>query len=345
MLVDDVEVRGLSWSVGYGPTTRAWLLRPARETAVLPGVLAMHCHGGVRSVGAESMLDLGSRTRPRAAALRRAWYDGRPPANALAGQGFAVLVHDTFSWGSRAFDLDRPGSKLTSQVAAQEALWREQGRDPDADERFDLIAGLHEETLAKAAGMFGQTFAGAVLSDDLVALEVLAARSDVDPERLGAFGFSGGGGRTLMLAAVDHRVRAAGLACMMTTFAAMVPGYLDHSWLLHAPGLWSFADWPELTGIAAARFLVQYRREDPLFPPAGMTAAHERLTRRHARTGRYLGTSWAGGHAFDPAMQHELEGFLASTLRDSPPHRIDASASEVDAQIEILDPNRLTGGE
>lgn len=310
VIVDGVEVQGLWWSVGYGPATRAWLLRPEGETGMLPGVLAMHCHGGVRSVGAESMLDLGPGSRPRAAALRQNWYGGRAPANAAARRGFAVLVHDAFSWGSRAFDLSRPGPKLVSEQAAHEALWREQGRDPDADERFDLISGLHEDTLAKAAGVLGQTFAGAVLSDDLVALDVLANRSDVDAERLGAFGFSGGGGRTLLLAAVDHRVRVAGMACMMATFGSLVPHYLDHSWLLHAPGLWSFADWPDLTEITRARFLIQYRRDDPLFPASGMAAAHQRLKDRHAGTDRYRGTFWPGGHAFGPEMQRELEGFF-----------------------------------
>ena len=61
---------------------------------------------------------------------------------------------------------------------------------PSDDERFDFVSGLHEDTVAKAAGALGQTFAGAVLADDLVALEVLSGAAGVDPGRLGAFGFS-----------------------------------------------------------------------------------------------------------------------------------------------------------
>jgi dienelactone hydrolase len=84
------------------------------------------------------------------------------------------------------------------------------------------------------AGTLGQTFAGAVLADDLVALGVLAAEEGVDPARLGTFGFSGGGGRSLLLAALDHQVAARVVSCMMATFAALVPTELDtHSWLLH----------------------------------------------------------------------------------------------------------------
>jgi dienelactone hydrolase len=311
-VVDGVAVRRLRWSVGYGPDTTGWLLRPAGEQGWLPGVLGLHCHGGVRSVGGEQLVDLGAGSSRRAVWARQSWYAGRAPASDLARRGFAVLVHDAFSWGSRRFDLSLPTAKLAALVAAQEALWREQGVRPDDDDRFDLISGLHENTVAKAAGTLGQTFAGAVLTDDLVALDVLAAQPGVDAGRLACFGFSGGGGRSLLLAAHDPRIAAAVVTCMMATFASLVPAELDtHSWLLHSPGLWSFSDWPDLTVIGGARFLVQYRTEDPLFPADGMADAHARLRQLHQGTGRYQGSFFPGGHSFDAAMQAEAWQFLA----------------------------------
>ena len=310
--VDGVTIRRLRWSVGYGPDTTAWLLRPAGVRRPLPGVLGMHCHGGIRSVGAEQLVDLGTEASARAVQLRSTWYAGRTPANDLARRGHAVLVHDTFSWGSRRFDLSRPAPKLAALLAAQEALWREEGVQPSEAERFDFASGLHEETLAKAAGVLGQTFAGLVLADDLVALGVLAADPGTDPEHLGTFGFSGGGGRSLLLAALDHRVTAAVVTCMMATFGSLVPSRLEaHSWLLHVPGLWSFSDWPDLTGLGRARFLVQYAETDALFPPAGMREAHARLQRLHAGGTRYRASFSPGGHAFDAAMQDEAWLFLA----------------------------------
>ena len=125
--LDGVLVRRLRWSVGYGPDTTAWLLRPAGARRSLPGVLGMHCHGGVRSVGAEQLVDLGAASSPRAAWLRATYYSGRAPANDLARQGNVVLVHDTFSWGSRRFDLSRPTPRLSALLEAQNALWRQQG--------------------------------------------------------------------------------------------------------------------------------------------------------------------------------------------------------------------------
>jgi dienelactone hydrolase len=311
----DTSIRRLRWSVGYGPDTAAWLLRPAGETATLPGVLGMHCHGGVRSVGGEQLVDLGSDASPRAAQLRETWYEGRAPANDLARRGFVVLVHDTFSWGSRRFDLSHPTPRLATLLEGQEARWREQGASPSADERFDVASALHEDTVAKAAGAMGQTFAGAVVADDVAALGVLAATDGVDPERLGTFGFSGGGGRSLLLAALDQRVAACVVSCMMATFGSLVPSYLDaHSWLLHVPGLWSLTDWPDLTDRGRARFLVQYRTDDDLFPPAGMEEAHAHLTQLHEGTARYRGSFTPGGHAFDGAMQQEAWAFLDSQL-------------------------------
>lgn len=313
--LDGVMIRRLRWSVGYGPETTAWLLRPAGVRRSLPGALGMHSHGGVRSVGAEQLVDLGADASPRAAWLRATYYSGRAAANELARQGYVVLVHDTFSWGSRRFDLSRPTPRLAALMEAQDALWRQQRLSPTEEERFDLASGLHEDTLAKAAGALGQTFAGAVLTDDLVAFEVLAAADGIDPERLGAFGFSGGGGRSLLLAALDHRVAACVVSCMMATFASLVPTELDtHSWLLHIPGLWSLMDWPDLTGLGRARFLVQYQTDDELFSRAGMEQAHDHLNCLHAGNNRYRGSFRPGGHAFDAAMQDEAWAFLGEVL-------------------------------
>jgi dienelactone hydrolase len=313
--LDGVLIRRLRWSVGYGPDTIAWLLRPAGVRRSLPGVLGMHCHGGVRSVGGEQLVDLGADSSPRAVWLRDAYYAGRAPANELARRGYAVLVHDTFSWASRRFDLSRPTPRLAALLEAQSALWQQRGIRPTDDERFDLASALHEDTLAKAAGALGQTFAGAVLYDDLVAFEVLATVEGTDPARLATFGFSGGGGRSLLLAALDHRIKACVVSCMMATFSSLVPYELDtHSWLLHVPGLWSLMDWPELAALGRARFLVQYRTDDELFPRAGMYAAHDQLLRLHAGTMRYRGSFVPGGHAFDAAMQDEAWAFLAEAV-------------------------------
>jgi predicted esterase len=105
------------------------------------------------------------------------------------------------------------------------------------------------------------------------------------------------------------------VTCMMATFASLVPAELDtHSWLLHVPGLWSLMDWPDLTALGRARFLVQYRTDDELFSRAGMEDAHDHLLSLHAGSSRYRGSFKPGGHAFDAEMQDEAWAFLAEAV-------------------------------
>ena len=294
--VDGVDIRRLRWSVGYGPDTTGWLLRPTGVAGDLPAVLGMHCHGGVRSMGGEQLVELAEGAHPRAAQLRQGWYSGRAPANELARQGFVVLVHDTFSWGSRRFDLSHPTPRLAATLGAYAALWREQGLTRSPDEQFDLASGLHEDTLAKAAGALGQTFAGAVLTDDLVALDVLAEQPGVDSARLSTFGFSGGGGRSLLLAALDHRVGASVVACMMATFSSLVPSHLDcplvaaaHAGsvvLLGLAGPDPAGPGPLSRSVPDGRSSLSRRRDGGRPPPAHGAASRARALPRHLPTRR-----------------------------------------------------------
>ena len=101
---DGVAGELLSWSVGYGPRTEAYLLRPAGVEGRLPGVLALHDHGGFKVFGKEKIAE-GPEPLNETLLRWRDVYGGRSYANALAREGYAVLVPDTFLWGSRRFAL------------------------------------------------------------------------------------------------------------------------------------------------------------------------------------------------------------------------------------------------
>ena len=307
-----VEGRELTWWLGFGPRTRAFLLTPLGERRPLPGVLALHAHGGVRSTGAEQLVDTGHAPSPSAARMRARCYAGRTLANDLARDGFAVLAPDGFSWASRAFDLSSPPAVLARLGEALDALHRERGETLSPDERFDELSSLHEYGLAKAAGALGTSFAGAVATDDLAAADVLAGLPEVDASRLGVVGFSGGGGRALFTAALDDRFAVTAIAGMMATSASLVPDYLEtHSWLLHSPGLAARFDLPDIAALGQ-RVLVQYGARDELFPREGMTDADTRL--RALLGSRYTGSWHDAPHEFTAAMQDEARGFLRSAL-------------------------------
>lgn len=309
--IDGVSVRRVSWSTGFGPTTGAWLLAPAeRSSSPLPGVLGLHCHGGFKWLGAEQLVDLGDQDPPETAALKGAWYGGRSPASDLARRGFVVLVHDAFSWGSRKFPLTDRSAKLAGALAGIEARWELDGVQPTEAQRYNAAAGVHEDTLAKAAGVLGTSYAGMIAHDDLVALEVLAALPGVDPTRLGSFGFSGGGGRSVLLAALSGRLAASVVSCMMATFESLTPRYLDvHSWLLNSPGLARHSEWPRVVRPETPT-LVQFGLRDELFPLQGMRDADAVL----AAAPGYQGSFHDVGHEFGRTMQIEAWDFLSSRL-------------------------------
>src|SRR5689334_23054500 len=50
---DGIHGEALSWSVGYGPRTEAWLLKPEGATGKLPGALILHDHSGYKWYGKE----------------------------------------------------------------------------------------------------------------------------------------------------------------------------------------------------------------------------------------------------------------------------------------------------
>ena len=353
---DGVITSRLQWQLGFGPRTSAWFVRPAGATGPLPGLLALHCHGGIKAYGAERLVSLpddvdkregldnpdgdnpdgdnpdggavsGERpgSAPDSASLgvppldiRAKLYGGRALATWLAQQGFAVLAHDTFMWGSRRFGLDPLPWRTANTISGQNALWREAGVEPSAAEQYNAAAAAHEETVAKAATLIGTSVAGTVAHDDLAALGILASLPGVDMERLGCVGFSGGGGRAMVLGALSPLIRSYVVACMMTTFRSLLPSYLDaHSWLLHTPGLAKLGDWPDLAVRSSATVLVQYGLADQLFPEQGMRDAHHHLLEN--MPARYTGSFWQEPHVFTPAMQDEAASFLTATLQPGQP--------------------------
>jgi dienelactone hydrolase len=325
----DLVGEELSWEVGFGPRARGWLLRPRDADGPLPGVLALHCHGGKKYWGKEKLADDDRAPAPEVRAVRDALYGGAAVANRLARRGFAVLCHDVLMWGSRRFPLTTMPARITATTdattagAAPDGAGASEAAGAEMSEaaRYDLAAGLHEHTVAKYCNLLGTSLAGLVVREDLIAVRLLAALPEVDAGRLGCFGLSGGGLRAGLLGALDERVGATVVTAMMSTFPAMLDAHVDpHTWLLWPPDVGTVADWPDLVACRApAPLLVQYDADDRLFPPAGMRAAHRRLADRYARAGQpgaYRGSFHPGGHKFDLPMQQEAFDWLAAVLAE-----------------------------
>jgi dienelactone hydrolase len=317
---DGLEGEEVSWSVGYGPGTRAWVLKPAGANAPLPGVLALHDHGDFKFYGKEKIAD---GPEPPAAIMTayREYYGGRAFANALARTGFVVLVPDVFPWGSRRFP---PESMPEAVRRSAEALTPLAPPLLGTGEMvvYNVAADLHEHIVEKYCSVLGTTFAGVISYEDRVAAAYLASRPDVISGRIGCIGLSGGGSRSALLAATCDRVSAAVIVGMMSTYRGLLDRHVStHTWMLFPAGWARHGDWPDLAACRAPLpLLVQYDLDDELFTVEGMRAAHDRLRTHYTRSGHpdaYTGEFYPGPHKFDLEMQEAAFAWLKTRLRDA----------------------------
>src|SRR5262245_22849503 len=98
---DGLHVEHLSWQLPCGPRTEAVFLKPARAKGRLPGILALHAHGGNKFLGWRKIARVDDSTWEIQTRHQEQSYEGLAWANEAAKRGYAVLVHDTFPFASR----------------------------------------------------------------------------------------------------------------------------------------------------------------------------------------------------------------------------------------------------
>jgi dienelactone hydrolase len=150
-------------------------------------------------------------------------------------------------------------------------------------------------------------------------VDYLLTRGDVDPSRIGCGGLSGGGLRTVLLAATDARIQAAACVGFMSTWQDFLHDRVyTHTWMLYLPGCARSFDFPDLLGLHGPKpALVQYDEDDPLYTLEGQRDADQRLRAIYEKMGapeRYRGSFYPGPHKFDRAMQAEAFAFFQETL-------------------------------
>ncbi len=297
----------VTWWVGYGPRTSAWVLKPAGVPGPLPGVVALHDHGSYKFYGKEKIADGPQGPIDHMAEFRAACYGGQAFANALAKAGFVVLIHDAFLWGSRRFELDCvPAWMRTMYSPSQRNIWPDPST-PEEITRYNFIMEIFENWVERYCMLLGTTLAGVISFEDRVAVNYLCSRSDVIPAGVGCVGLSGGGSRAALLQATCDSISSTVIAGMMGTYEALIEGTIDHTWMLFPAGWARHGDWPDLAACRApSPLLVQYDLEDGLFTERGMRAAHEKILGHYRSVGSpegYTGQFYPGPHKFDMEMQ------------------------------------------
>jgi pimeloyl-ACP methyl ester carboxylesterase len=184
----------------------------------------------------------------------------------------------------QGWDLDKhtlPEFKVRLAAAGHVVLF------PDnrfSGERRRIPNGQAEQAnLLPVAGLFGLTFMGMNTWDNMRALDVLADRDDVLPDRLGVAGLCWGGMQAYVLAALDPRVKAVCPVCAVSTFAATVQEFIGwtsgHS--CYGAYLWEWARHGDvqdiLACIAPRPLLLQNNVNDTWFPISGYHQAVEEV--------------------------------------------------------------------
>jgi dienelactone hydrolase len=311
---DGLSGEEVSWSVGYGPRTHAYVLKPAGAQGPLPGLVALHDHSGYKFYGKEKIADGPGGAAAGVAALREREYSGRAYVNALAKEGFVVLAHDCFLWGSRRFPVETMEAAVGDRPLELSSF---ADVSPEIA-RYNALSSYHEHFAAKYCNVLGATLAGVVCHEDRIATNYLLARPDVTANRVGCLGLSGGGNRAAMLHATHGRMAATVIVGLMSTYEGLLDHNMSHTWMFFPSGWSRHGDWPDLAACRApAPILVQYDMDDNLFTVEGMKDADARLAAQYQSVGSaegYTGQFYPGPHKFDLEMQTAALAWLKQHL-------------------------------
>jgi dienelactone hydrolase len=311
---DGLHIEELSWQLPYGRPTDAILLKPADASGPLPGILAFHDHGGIKYFGTRKITKTSDAQHPLMAEHQKSYYGGNAWANEIAKRGYVVLVSDAFPFASRRVFLRDVPENLRN------GLNDNNPEDPKNIEAYNQWAGNHEDIMAKSLFSAGTTWPGVFFAEDRTALDILCSRKDVDREKIGCGGLSGGGMRTVFMAGQDPRIKCAVCVGFMTTWKDfLLNKSFTHTWMTYVPVLPNELDFPEILGLRVPLpALVLNDTDDDLYTVPEMNAADEILKEVYKKANaadRYKCTFYPGEHKFDAAMQKEAFDWFDKWLK------------------------------
>jgi len=311
---DGYEIRVVSYAGSGHYRVPAYLLVPTNAAPPFPGVVALHDHGGWFFHGKEKLVRMDGEHQSLTE-FRKRYYEGRSYADELVKKGFVVVVPDAFYWGERRLQWEDPPADYREKL---------KGLDPQSTEYVRAV----NEYLGNAAsilntwlGFGGTSWMGIVAHDDRRAVELLASLKEVDPNRLGCVGLSGGGYRSTYLTGLETRLKASVIVGWMTALGTNVdmPRPVHRS-LFDAPGLHADLDHPDIASLAApdCAVLVQDCAQDSLFTRQGMEQAAAKIREvfegAHAAE-KFQVRFYDVPHQFNRQMQEEAFAWLEKWLK------------------------------
>ncbi len=283
------EARKIAFNLSAWYRVPGYLLVPEGE-GPFPALVVLHDHGAKFSIGKEKMV------RPFGvdpAVLEEAeeWsircYDGLFTGDFFAQNGYVVLAIDALFWGERG---------------------RKEGVDYDG-----------QQALAANLMQMGMSWGGVITFDDIQSAAFLETLPEVDPDRIGAVGFSMGAHRAWMLSAASDKVKAAAAISWMNTTDSLMTltnnqnkGGSAYSMIL--PGIRKYMDYPHVAAIACPKPALFFNGlYDKLFPVEGVEAAYRSMRKVWESQGagdKLVTKLWEQPHFFNREMHLESLEFF-----------------------------------
>jgi dienelactone hydrolase len=227
--------------------------------------------------------------------LFQAEHTPEQPGPALATRGFVVLGIDAYGFGER--NGCGPGGPS------------EKGSDC-------------EMSVSKFNLWVGRTLWGMILRDDLMALDYLASRPEVDPSQIGIMGMSMGATRAWWLMALEDRLKAAAAICCLTRYQNLIhqQQLKAHGIYYFVPNLLNYFDTETIVALLAPRSVLFLNGDrDSTSPVAGIRAIESAVRpvyRLYGSESEFESIVYPGqGHIYTPEMWTTTLSWLAQKLK------------------------------
>jgi len=225
--------------------------------------------------------------------LLQAHHTPEAPGPAFARGGFVVLGIDAYCFGER------------------------NGQGPGGHER----GAEGESTASKFNLWFGRTLWGMILRDDLIALDYLTSRPEVDPQRIGVTGISMGSTRAWWLMALDERIKTAVAVACLTRYQNLIQheSLNAHGIYYFVPNFLSHFDTEAVISLLAPRpALFQTGDQDPGSPVDGIRAVESTVRaayRVYGKEQEFQNLIYPGlGHVYTPEMWARTLAWMSEKL-------------------------------
>lgn len=246
-----------------------------------PAILCCHGHG---SFGKDPVMGNDSTPELRSQIIMNNYNYGHQMAKA----GFITYAIDWIGFGERD-DNKKPNHRP------------QQGRD------WCNLYYLH-------ATMFGMTPLSINVAHGRAATDFICSLPQVDRNKLGTMGLSGGGAMTLWMTLCDERFKATEIICYSDLWAHFGIRDINYCGMQIAPGLYKLVDLPDLQGLLAPNpLLVDIGAYDDCFKVDTAMECFNKVSRIYAAAGAsdkleldlYPGThAWGGNKSIDFFDKH-----------------------------------------